>query len=58
MYFLPSSVWEFYAEFYNNFFLSISEVLISQAEGCWDKEESSEWNSVKLAFAVLMFAQL
>lgn len=47
-----------YAGFEKHFFFSISKPLISQAEESWDKEESAEWNSVKLAFAALVFAQL
>lgn len=47
-----------YAGFEKHFFFSISKPLISQADESWDKEESAEWNSVKLAFAALVFAQL
>lgn len=37
-------------------FFPVSKLLISRAEGFWDKGEASEWKSVKLASAVLVFA--
>lgn len=38
------------------YFFPVSKLLISRAEGFWDKGKASKWKSVKLASAVLVFA--